>query len=147
MLLNVTGNSKDIKHYKETKARLQKADRQSYWNFIDNIIEVGDPEQEHQPKQKRFCSFVKFTLQGHLWCRTRYRLRKTTRRPKGQSWHPKQAICIYLDKRGQRQHTNTRVCTISCNARYQGQQRRRGKAPTQAQLIVQHQDQISYQHA
>ena len=54
-----TGNPKDIKHYKETKARLQKAERQSYWNFVDNIIEVGDPEQEHQPKQKRFWSFIK----------------------------------------------------------------------------------------
>ena len=54
-----TGNPKDIKHYKETKARLQKAERQSYWNFVDNIIEVGDPEKEHQPKQKRFWSFIK----------------------------------------------------------------------------------------
>ena len=49
---------KDIKHYKDTKARLQKAEQQSYWNFVDNIIEVGDPEQEHQPKQKRFWSFI-----------------------------------------------------------------------------------------
>ena len=33
-----TGNLKDIKHYKEDKARLQRAERQSYWNFVDNII-------------------------------------------------------------------------------------------------------------
>ena len=51
--------SKDIKHYKENKARLQKAERQSYWNFVDNIIEVGDPEHERQPKQKRFWSFIR----------------------------------------------------------------------------------------
>ena len=54
-----TGNPKDIKHHKETKARLQKAERQSYWNFVDNTIEVRDPEQEQQPKQKRFWSFIK----------------------------------------------------------------------------------------
>ena len=54
-----TGNLKDIKHYKEDKARLQRAERQSYWNFVDNIIEAGDPEQEHQPMQKRFWSFIK----------------------------------------------------------------------------------------
>ena len=53
-----TGNPKDTKIYKETKARLQKAERQSYWNFVDNIIEVGDPEQENQPKQKIFWSFI-----------------------------------------------------------------------------------------
>ena len=45
--------------YKETKARLQKTERQSYWKFIDNIIEVGDPDQEQQPKQKRFWAYIK----------------------------------------------------------------------------------------
>ena len=51
--------AKDIQHYKETKAKLQKAERQSYWKYLDNLIEVGDPGQEHQPKQKRLLSFVK----------------------------------------------------------------------------------------
>ena len=45
--------------YKETKARLQKTQRQSYWKFIDNIIQVGDPDQEQQPKQKRFWAYIK----------------------------------------------------------------------------------------
>ena len=53
------GRPQDIRHYKETKARLQKAERQSYWNIVDHIIDKGDPEQEHQPKQKRFWSFIK----------------------------------------------------------------------------------------
>ena len=48
-----TGKVRDIRHYKETKARLQKAERQSYWQFVDNIIEVGDADQDQQPKQKR----------------------------------------------------------------------------------------------
>ena len=54
-----TRAAKDIRHYKETKAKLQKAERQSYWKYLDNLIEVGDPGQEHPPKQKRLLSFVK----------------------------------------------------------------------------------------
>ena len=50
----------DIKRYKETKAHLQKAERQSYWKYINNIIEIGDPDQEDRPpKQKRFWSYIK----------------------------------------------------------------------------------------
>jgi hypothetical protein len=46
--------------YKETKAHLQKAERQSYWKYINNIIEIGDPDQEDRPpKQKRFWSYIK----------------------------------------------------------------------------------------
>ena len=54
-----TGAAKDIQHYRETKARLQKAERQSYWRHIENIIEIGNPDQEHQPKQKRLFIFIK----------------------------------------------------------------------------------------
>ena len=50
----------DLKRYKETKAHLQKAERQSYWKYIKNIIEIGDPDQEDRsPKQKRFWSYIK----------------------------------------------------------------------------------------
>ena len=54
-----TKKAKDIRQYKETKARLQKAERHSYWQYVDNLIEIGDPDQQHQPKQKRFWSYVK----------------------------------------------------------------------------------------
>ena len=54
-----TEKVRDIRHYKETKARLQKAEWQSYWQFVENIIEVGDPDQDHKPKQKRFWSYIK----------------------------------------------------------------------------------------
>ena len=54
-----TKKAKDIRQYKETKAHLQKAERQSYWQYVDNIIEIGDPDQQHQPKQKRFWSYIK----------------------------------------------------------------------------------------
>ena len=49
----------NIRHYKETKAKLQKVERQSYWKYHDNLIEVGEPNQEHQAEQKRLFSFVK----------------------------------------------------------------------------------------
>ena len=54
-----TSQTQDIRHYRETKARLQKSKRQSYGNFVDHIIDKGDTEQEHKPKQKRFWSFIK----------------------------------------------------------------------------------------
>ena len=54
-----TGAAKDIRQYRETKARLQKAERQSYWKYIENIVEVGNPDQEYQPKQKRLFNFIK----------------------------------------------------------------------------------------
>ena len=44
-----TKKAKDIRQYKETKARLQKAERQSYWQYVDNLIEIEDPDQQHQP--------------------------------------------------------------------------------------------------
>ena len=54
-----TGAAKDIRQFRETKARLQKAERQSYWKYIENIVEVGNPDQEYQPKQKRLFNFIK----------------------------------------------------------------------------------------
>lgn len=54
-----TGAAKDIRHYRETKARPQKAKRQSYWKYLDNLIEIRDPSQEHQPNQKMLFIFIK----------------------------------------------------------------------------------------
>ena len=52
--------SKDISNYKTMKARVQKAERQAYWNYLDKMLDFGDPETEHQSgKMKRFWSFVK----------------------------------------------------------------------------------------
>jgi hypothetical protein len=49
-----TKDKMDLKRYKETKAHLQKAEIQSYWNFINNIIEIGDPDQEDRlPKTEK----------------------------------------------------------------------------------------------
>ena len=54
-----TGEAKNIRHYKEAKARHQKAERKSYLRYIEDIIEVGNLDQEHQPKQKRLFNFIK----------------------------------------------------------------------------------------
>ena len=52
--------AKDISHYRHIKAKVQKAERQAYWKHVENIIDIGDPESDHQPnKQKRFWSFIK----------------------------------------------------------------------------------------
>ena len=53
------GKPKNIRQHKETKAKLQTTERQSYWQFVDNIIEVGDPGQETVPKQMSFWSYIK----------------------------------------------------------------------------------------
>ena len=50
----------DISHYKQIRARVQKAERQAYWKHVENIIDIGDPESDYRPnKQKRFWSFIK----------------------------------------------------------------------------------------
>ena len=66
-----SNSQKDIKLYKEAKAKLQRAERQSYWQFVENIVEVGDPSQDQQPsKQKRFLVIHKVTSKGQQWSRT-----------------------------------------------------------------------------
>ena len=42
------------------RARVQKAERQAHCKHVDNLIEVGDPENHQNPgKQERFWSFIK----------------------------------------------------------------------------------------
>ena len=51
---------KDISSYKTMKARARKAERQAYWNYLDKMLDFGDPETEYQTgKMKPFWSFVK----------------------------------------------------------------------------------------
>ena len=54
-----TKNEKDLRKYKDCKKAVQKQERQSYWTYINNITEVGDPDSEQQPKQKRFWNYIK----------------------------------------------------------------------------------------
>lgn len=49
-----TGNAKMKTGYKELKHRVQKETRQSYWNYISNIIAPED-----KPSTKKFFSFLK----------------------------------------------------------------------------------------
>ena len=42
------------------KARVQRAERQAYWQYVENLIEEGDENVEQHPgKQKRFWSYIK----------------------------------------------------------------------------------------
>ena len=54
-----TRNETDVRKYRECKQILQKSERQSYWSYVNNIIEVGDQDSACQPKQKRFWSYIK----------------------------------------------------------------------------------------
>ena len=50
----------DRDHYRSTKAEVQRAERQTYWQYVENLIEVGEENCEQRPgKQKRFWSFIK----------------------------------------------------------------------------------------
>ena len=52
--------SKDIGSYRSMRARVQRAERQAYWNYLDKMLDFGDPETEDQSgNMKRFWSFVK----------------------------------------------------------------------------------------
>ena len=48
--------------YKESKKVVQKTERQSYWNYINNIIETDELGNEHPPKQKKFWTYIKSLL-------------------------------------------------------------------------------------
>ena len=55
-----TKKHKDGGHYRSIKARVQKAERQAYWQYVENLIEEGDENGEQRPgKQKRFWSYIK----------------------------------------------------------------------------------------
>ena len=45
-----TRNETDVRKYRECKRILQKSERQSYWSYVNNIIEVGDQDSACQPK-------------------------------------------------------------------------------------------------
>ena len=55
-----TKGSKDIDNYQNMKAKVQRAERQAYWKYVENLIEVGNEDTDHRPgKQKRFWSYIK----------------------------------------------------------------------------------------
>ena len=55
-----TKKRKDGDHYRSMKAKVQRAERQAYWQYVENLIEVGDENCEQRPgKQKRFWSYIK----------------------------------------------------------------------------------------
>ena len=42
------------------KPQAKRQEKQAYWKYVENLIELGDNEQEqHSSKQKRFFSFTK----------------------------------------------------------------------------------------
>ena len=42
------------------KAKVQRRERQTYWQYVENLIEVGEENCEQRPgKQKRFWSYIK----------------------------------------------------------------------------------------
>ena len=55
-----THRAKDISHFRQMKAKVQRAERHAYWKHVENIINLGDPESDHRiSKQKRFWSYIK----------------------------------------------------------------------------------------
>ena len=52
--------SKTERAYKAVKAAVQWEERKAYYNYVDNLIGLGDAVGD-TPKQKRFWSFIKNT--------------------------------------------------------------------------------------
>ena len=57
------------------KGTRTKAERQSYWQYVDYIIEIRDSDQQHQLEHYRFWSYIK-----SLWTRGDF-MRTTRRKP------------------------------------------------------------------
>ena len=55
-----TKSGKTEQAYRAVKAAAQREERKAYWNYIDNLIEVGDDDGK-TPKQKWFWSFIRNT--------------------------------------------------------------------------------------
>ena len=55
-----TKSGKTERAYRAVKAAAQREERKAYWNYIDNLIEVGDDDGK-TPKQKRFWSYIRNT--------------------------------------------------------------------------------------
>ena len=54
-----TKKPKDIKRYIEAKSNAHILQRKVYWEYVDNLIEIGNPDSDENPnKQKRFWSYV-----------------------------------------------------------------------------------------
>ena len=54
-----TKKEKDIRKYRQCKGDVQKLERQAYFLYINNIIEVNDDQDDKPSKQKRFWSYIK----------------------------------------------------------------------------------------
>ena len=55
-----TKSGKTERAYRAVKAAAQREERKAYWNYIANLIEVGDDDWK-TPKQKRFWSYIRNT--------------------------------------------------------------------------------------
>ena len=44
-----TRKHKDIDHYRSMKAKVQKAEAQVYWQYVENLVDVGDENCEQHP--------------------------------------------------------------------------------------------------
>ena len=49
----------DIRMYRQCKGDVQKLERQAYYSYINNIIEVNEDQDDNPSKQKRFWSYIK----------------------------------------------------------------------------------------
>ena len=54
-----TKKEQDIRKYRQCKGDVQKLERQAYYSYINNIIEVNEDQDEKPAKQKRFWSYIK----------------------------------------------------------------------------------------
>ena len=54
-----TKKQQDIRKYRQCKGDVQKLERQAYFSYINNIIEVNEDHDDKPSKQKRFWSYIK----------------------------------------------------------------------------------------
>ena len=58
-LQRTTKKTEDISKYKKFKALVQREERQEYWKYVENIIDLEEDGTPAANKQKRFWSFIK----------------------------------------------------------------------------------------
>ena len=61
-----TRKIKDVENYKKIKSKIQRAERQAYWQHVEKVIDLGGSDIEDKPgKQKRFWSFIKSLIKDN----------------------------------------------------------------------------------
>jgi len=71
--LKKSSNPKDRQNYINVRNQTQKLERNSYWRYVENLIDEDTPDVDQQPsKQKKFWNYIKSLRKDNLKTKENY---------------------------------------------------------------------------